>query len=263
MSALINQHLQVRAAIFPGSAQVQAMSWNQASEMHNPKDGRRGKASDVFGSYFSLTVIHTDFDPDWPITVEWPAVIRGLRGAFGVTQVNFADLLEVGSATVERWESGITVPFRGNGLELLTRLRPHLQTPLQAGQALNVAAAVVLPHITRPTAEYAGHYIAKLLTSGEHDHSDLGPALLSAMEVSRILVAIDPTGDELENTYFPLAARLHPRADLPAWAVELVETLERTTEGDRKLVLDLARRLGPRAKSTSCRLTGRVKVSVF
>jgi transcriptional regulator with XRE-family HTH domain len=212
--------------------------------LHNPKDGRCGRPSDKFDSYFTLTVIHSDFDPDWPITTDWPAVTRGIRGSLSLTQADFADLLGLGRATVERWESGRTVPFRGDGLQLLTMLRPHLQTPLQAGQALNVAASVVLPRITKPTAEYTGQYIANLLKSGKQDHSDLGAALLNAMETSRILVAIDPTGDELENTYFPLAARLRPQSDLPPWAVELVAILEQGTVADRRLVLDLVKRLG-------------------
>lgn len=243
ISALTGEHLRVRAAVFPGSAQVQALSWSQAALLHNRRDGRCGLPSDKFDSYFTLTVIHSDFDPDWPITTDWPAVTRGIRGSLSLTQADFAELLGLGRATVERWESGRTLPFRGDGLQLLTMLRPHLHTPLQAGQALNLAASVVLPRITKPTAEYTGQYIANLLKAGKHDHSDLGAALVNAMGTSRILVAIDPTGDELENNYFPLAARLRPQGDLPPWAAELVRALELATDGDRKLVLDLAKRL--------------------
>lgn len=242
-SKLINEHLRIEAATFPGSRQAQLRPWDRASQIHNPRDGSRGRHSDSYPGWFVLTVNHADFDPEWPITTDWPTVVRGIRRALGRSQADFAQLLDVGRATVERWETGRTIPFRGQALQLLTLVRPQLTTELQAGQALNLAAAVVLPHVTRPTAEYTGAFIAGLLKEGRHDHTDLAPALLNALTDARILVAIDPGGDELKDTYFPLAARLVNPSGLPGWALKLVDLLEGAADDDRALVIALAHRL--------------------
>lgn len=240
ISSNVTEHVRAGCSAFPGSKQAQSMPWSHATELFNGRDGR---PADRFESYFYLSVNHSDFDPDWPISTDWPAVVRGVRGALGRTQAEFAGLLGLGRATVERWEAGTTKPFRGNGLELLTLLRPHLRTPVQAGQALNVAAAVVLPHITQPTAEYSGQSIANLLNQGAHNHADMGPALLNALSTSHILVAIDPTGNELEDRFFPLAARFRPTGDLPRWASDLIDNIIRLDDRDRRLVTDLVGRL--------------------
>lgn len=241
-SELMADFVRSHAAAFPGSSQAQERPWSTAIQLFNGRDGTHGRPGDRYDSYFFTTVNHSDFDPDWPIATDWPAVIRGLRGSLRLTQADFAHACDLGRATVERWESGRTTPFAGNALELLTLVRRRLETPVQAGQALNLAASVVLPHITRPTAEYSGSQIAGLLKTGKHDHTDLGPALLAALTSARILVATEPGGDELEDTYFPLAARLRGLAPLPEWAQGLIENLQHVSESDRALVIGMAQR---------------------
>lgn len=242
-SRYVSEHARSHCALFPGSKQVQTLPWSQASLVLNRRDGSSGLPSDKYDGYFYLSVNHSDLDPEWPISTDWPAVVRGLRGSLNKTQAEFAELLQLGRATVERWEAGTAKPFRGNGLELLTLLRPHLENELQAGQVLNVAASVVLPHITQPTAEYSGQYLARLLNDGKHHHDDLAPAMLAALSTSRILVAIESTGDELEDTYFPLAARLHPAGELPRWAADLVDRIMRLDRQDQGLITNLVQRL--------------------
>ena len=187
-----------------------------------------------FGPFYYATVHHTEFDPDWPIVTDWPEVIRGIRGSLHANQPDFAELCGLGRATVERWESKRTVPFRGDALQLLTVVRSNLNTPVQAGQALNLAAAAVLPHITRPTAQYVGRDITSWLKKTKHDHSDLARGLLQALSQARILVPIDPDGDELENLYFPLAGALRRPTKQPNWAHGLIGDLQHVSTGDRK-----------------------------
>jgi transcriptional regulator with XRE-family HTH domain len=241
--SLINDYAVAHAAAFPGSSQAQGRPCDVVSERANNRNGHDGSPTDAYKTYFYATVFHTDFAPDWPIATDWPAVVRGLRGSFGLTQIQFADQLGVGRATLERWETGKTVPLRGDSLELLTWVRPHLRTPLQAGQALNLAAAAVLPHLTRPTSEYRGSDVVGPLRRGKHDHTDLGPALLSALETARILIAIEPGTDELDTLYFPLAGRLGASTSVPPWARGIVDDLSRLSTGDRELVAELAHRL--------------------
>jgi hypothetical protein len=152
---------------------------------------------------------------------------------------SFSDSVE---QPFERWETKRAMPFRGNAIQLLTLVRDHLETPVQAGQALNLAAAAVLPHITRPTAQYLGQDITSWLKTGKHDHSDLGRAVLQALVHARILVPIDSNGDELEDTYFPLAGRLRQPTEQPDWAHGLLCDLQHVSAGDRQLVIDLAHR---------------------
>lgn len=240
---LISEYTAAHGAAFPGSRAVQDRPWAIVAQLLNDRDGRNGQPHDGYGTYFFATIFHTDFAPDWPIASDWPAVIRGLRGSFGLTQAEFADLCGLGRATVERWEADKMTPFRGNALELLTLVRPHLRTPLQAGQALNLAAAAVLPHLTRPTSEYTGRDVVAPLRSGTHNHLDLGPALLNALETARILIVVEPGTDELDTVYFPLAGHLRDNSSLPAWAGSIVDDLARLSTADRKLVAILASRL--------------------
>lgn len=100
-----------------------------------------------------------------------------------------------------------------------------------------------MPQITKPTAQYTGHYIDAILKSGTHDHTDLSRALLTAFVDARILVAIEPGGDELEDTYFPLAGRLRKDSNVPAWTYDLIQYLTKVSDSDRQIVTDLARRL--------------------
>jgi hypothetical protein len=230
------------AAMFPATKQIEDMRWSSAVHVASSRGPDLAHA-EQFQSFFVTVVLFTDFDPEWPISTHWPYAIRGLRGSMGKSQADFASICGLGKATVERWEAARTLPFRGDALHLLTLIRPSLENPIQAGQALNLAAAAVLPGITRPTAEYTGAYIAGMLASGKHDHTDLARPLLQALVASRILVPIEPGGDELADAYFPLAGRLHNNSDVPSWAHQLVEDLGAASEPDRKLVLNLARRL--------------------
>lgn len=241
VSELTQEHAAVRAAMFPATADIESM--RSARTIHLSGRGPGGSSASQFESFFITVVLFTDFDPVWPIKTNWPYAIRGLRGSMRKSQIEFAELCGLGKATVERWEAGKTLPFRGDALQLLTLVRPHLHDPVQAGQTLNLAAAAVLPHITRPTAEYTGAHIVRLLSSGKHDHTDLARPLITALVDSRILVPIDPGGDELADTYFPLAGRLHQHNDLPPWAHQLIDDLAATSDSDRAFVLDLAKRL--------------------
>lgn len=240
--ALNEEFVRSGATAFPGSSQVQGLSWSVATHMAHDV-GPQGPWREPFGSFFYVATYHTNFDPDWPIVTDWPAVVRGLRGSLHVSQLDFADLCGLGRATVERWEAKRAVPFGGNALQLLTLVRDQLKTPVQAGQALNLAAAAVLPHITRPTAQYLGEEITSWLRLGKHDHSDLGRPLLQALVSARILVPIDPGDDELEDLYLPLPGRLRPPTEQPDWATGLIADLQRVSTSDRQLVVDLAHRL--------------------
>jgi transcriptional regulator with XRE-family HTH domain len=250
---LIAMHTRARAATFPGSRQAQARPWSIASLLSSRFDHERATHPEAYtadpGTYdafFYTTVYHSDFDPEWPITTDWPTVIRGLRGSFNVSQHDFAHMCKVGKASVERWETGRTIPLRGDALQLLSLIRPVLQTPLQAGQALNLAAAAVLPHLTKPTAEYMGTDLLKLLRSGKNDHSYLGAALISALVNARILVPLNFDDDALNDTYFPLAARRRVDHQSPDWASGLIDGMSALGSADRDLVLALVRRLAPR-----------------
>lgn len=230
------------ASPFPGSIQVQGRRWTVMSHLAN--DAAKGaRWDDPFGSFYFTTIHHTDFDPDWPILTDWRAVVRGLRGTLHLSQQGFADLCGLGRATVERWETNRAVPFGGNALQLLTIVRPSLTTPVQAGQALNLAAAAVLPHLTRPTARYLGQEIASWLRRDKHDHRDLTHALLEALVTARILVPVGLDDDELEKRlYLPLPGQLRRPVDQPSWADGLVSDLQEATDDDRQLVIDLAHR---------------------
>jgi len=241
VSELTQEHAALRAAMFPATADIESMRW--ASAIHLSGRGPGGSPAGQFESFFITVVLFTEFDPVWPIKTNWPYAIRGLRGSMRKSQIEFAEMCGLGKATVERWEVGKTLPFRGNALQLLTLVRPHLHDPIQAGQTLNLAAAAVLPNITRPTAEYTGASIASLLASGKDDHRDLARPLITALVDSRILVPIDPSEDQLAATYFPLAGRLHQHSDVPSWAHQLIVDLATACASDRSFVLDLARRL--------------------
>lgn len=220
------------------------MPWASAITCVADRKDYPASESGNYDGYFYTTVLHSDFDPEWPITTDWPSVVRGLRGSFGLSQAAFATMCGIGRATVERWEAGRMVPFGGDTLTLLTQVGPRLESAIQAGQALNLAAAVVLPHLTRPTAEYQGRDLVAFLNDGKHDHRYLGRGLLNALVASRILVPLHFEDDELDDSYFPLAARLRDPVGLPEWAPGLIDDLLAARESDRALVLELAARLG-------------------
>lgn len=249
-SDLGQEHARLGAALFPATAEVEGMKWSIASNFVGDESG---DSPPPFPFYFITTVYFSDFTPAWPIATSWPYAIRGLRGSMSLSQSAFAEICQLGKATVERWESGRAVPFRGDALQLLTLVRPHLVGDIQAGQALNLAAAAVLPKLTRPTAEYAGSMMRECLKVGKHDHRDLIHALLTALTTARILVPTDRSADSLEDTYLPLVGRLH-HDDLPVWAAELVDVAASVSEADRALLMRLARRLREPGGSDSARL---------
>ncbi|UUW88652.1 helix-turn-helix domain-containing protein [Pimelobacter simplex] len=160
-----------------------------------------------------------------------------------MSQARFAEAFGLGRATVERWEAGKAVPFKGDALQLLTLIRSHLNTPIQAGQALNLAAAVVMPRLTKPTAEYVGRELLAVLALGKHDHAYLGPGLLDALVTARVLVPLQYADEPMDDTYRPLAARLRDQRSLPDWAGHLIDDLLTMAPGDRQLVTDLVDRL--------------------
>lgn len=247
---LIAEFTRVGAAAFPGSRQAQERPWSVASHRSFRDDHERNLRPATFAadpgtidSYFFTTVYHSDFDPEWPIATDWPAVLRGLRGSFHMSQARFAEAFGLGRATVERWEAGKAVPFKGDALQLLTLIRSHLNTPIQAGQALNLAAAVVMPRLTKPTAEYVGRELLAVLALGKHDHAYLGPGLLDALVTARVLVPLQYADEPMDDTYRPLAARLRDQRSLPDWAGHLIDDLLTMAPGDRQLVTDLVDRL--------------------
>jgi transcriptional regulator with XRE-family HTH domain len=242
-STLMAQHTRARGATFPGSGQVQSMHWSVAVHADGAAQREYESHPQTYDAYFYTTVYHSDFDPEWPVSTDWSAVVRGLRGSFDASQAAFAEMCQLGRATIERWERGQMVPFRGDPLKLLTIVRPHLVTPVQAGQALNLAAAVVLPHLRKPTAEYAGRDLVAFLAAGKHDHRYLGPGLLKALVTARILIPLQVEDDELDDTYFPLAARLRDDSTLPSWAPGLIDDVMSVDESDREMLLGLARRI--------------------
>jgi transcriptional regulator with XRE-family HTH domain len=249
-SDLMAEFTKVGAAAFPGSRQAQERPWSVASHSSFRDDGERTAHQATFAadpgtidSYYFTTVYHSDFDPEWPIATDWQAVIRGLRGSFHMSQARFAETFGLGRATVERWETGRAVPFGGDALQLLTLIRSHLVTPIQAGQALNLAAAVVMPRLTKPTAEYVGRELLAVLTVGKHDHAYLGPGLLDALVTARVLIPLHYADEPMDDTYFPLAARLQSQKPLPGWAPQLIEDLLTMAPKDRELVTDLVARL--------------------
>lgn len=246
---LIAEYTRVGGVAFPGSKQAQegrpSLSIHQVNEGPVPTDWTA-----PFGSFFYRVRYHTDFDPEWPISIDWPAVIKGVRNSLHVSQAAFAQMCQIGRATVERWEKGTMLPFKGNAHQLLDLVRGHIVTPVQAGQVLNIAAAAVLPRLTRPTAEYKGREIANWLRSDRSDHSDLAYGLLGALTHARILIAIEGEDETLEDTYFPLAGRLHQPTEQPEWVARLLRDLGGLSPGDRRLVLAMTRRLAGSSVTT-------------
>ena len=57
---------------------------------------------------------------------EWFAFqIRGLRYRMGMTQREFADLMDVSGSTVSKWETGTHPPTRGHRIALTAINRMH------------------------------------------------------------------------------------------------------------------------------------------
>ncbi len=245
MDELSERFIECGAARFPGSSQVQTQTgWTSTAFLTASfPEGKGENPSD--GLVYFKTAHHTEFAPEWPVATDWPLVIRSLRSSLGMTQASFAAAAEIGTATVERWETGRSVPFGGDALQLLSLAAPLVDEPVQRGQLLNVAAAAVLPRITRPTATYKGTEIVNWLRSGKHDHRSLGDALLHTLREARILVPVEETGNELvDDEYFPLAGNLRGAAEEPAWLPEFIRLGSRLETSDRQVIVHLMRRLG-------------------
>jgi hypothetical protein len=101
-----------------------------------------------------------------------------------------------------------------------------------------------MPRLTKPTAEYVGRELLASLKVGKHDHAYLGPGLLDALVTARLLVPLHYADDPMDDTFFPLAARLQNQRSLPDWASQLIEDLLTMAREDRELVTDLVARLG-------------------
>lgn len=243
--SLTAQHERLGLARFPGSRQAQELDFTSSMQSMNLDEGHQSR-DDPFVMFFFTSIAHTTFDPEWPIEPNWPAMVRGVRSSLGLSQAAFAERCGFGRASVERWETGQSAPLHGNALQLLSAIRPHLSGPLQAGQALNFAAAAVLPQLAQPTARYTGAQIKQMLRAGADDHTDLALNLLAALVDSHILVVVETGRDELDSLYIPLAGRLASEAHTPGWLPELREHAEVMTAKDRGLLLSLARRLARR-----------------
>jgi hypothetical protein len=123
-------------------------------------------------------------------------------------------------------------------------LRPLASGPLAAGQLLNFAAAVVCPRLTRPSAIYTGGEVAAFLREKSLNHADLAPLLLEALTSSEVLVPVDDPNEGLNMRYIPLAGAGVLDREAEPWEGELRATARRLNPDDRKLWLDLGKRLG-------------------
>lgn len=208
--------------------------------------------SDVDGPlawFWISTPLHSSFAAEWPISVDVPLALRGFRCALGLSQVKFADAVGLGRLNVERWETGKSRPFRGHTLSLLDILRHLVDGPLSAGQLLNLAAAVVCPCLTRPTAIYSAREIAAPLAEKRIDHTDLAPALLEALVSSEVLVPLDPSDDSLDARYIPLVGVSTLNRETEPWESQLHAIAQRLDPKDRSLWLALGERLGRHSES--------------
>jgi transcriptional regulator with XRE-family HTH domain len=180
---------------------------------------------------------------EWPITVHVPSALAGFRHALRLSQVKFAAAIGTARLNIERWESGKSRPYRGNMHPLLTDVRRLVDSPTAAGQFFNLAAAAVLPRLTRPAGTYHRSQIREFLVHREDDHSDLADNLLDLFVDSEILTAIDPDDSSEEAAFIPrIGVQVLDREREP-WVVEVIAAAERLSDIDRKLWLSLADRL--------------------
>ena len=212
----------------------------------NPADwGKADKGgAGPFGTFEIWTHSHSEYDLEWPIAVSVPTALRGFRRSLGLSQKKLADALDVGRLNIERWETGVSRPYRGHTLTLMTLVKRLVVHPRSAGQFLNLAAAVVCPQMTRPTASYTTAQIRAMLRSGTDDHRYIAPALLHAFTQSEILVAVDPDDTPSNAKYISLVgARVADRRSAP-WEHRVLAVAERLGHADRDLWLTIGDRLG-------------------
>ena len=148
-----------------------------------------------------------------------------------------------GRLNVERWETGKSRPYRANLHPLLRVARPLVDPPTAAGQFFNLAAAVVLPRLTRPAGTYRRSQIRELLVNPESDNSDLTDNLLDFFVSGEILTALDPEDSSEEAAFIPrIGVQVLDREREP-WLVDLIAAGEKLSDADRKLWLAFADRL--------------------
>ena len=194
-------------------------------------------------SYELGMVLHGSLVSEWPITVHVPSALAGFRHALGISQVKFADAIGTKRLNIERWESGKSRPFRGNMYPLLTAVRPLVDSPTAAGQLFNLAAAAVLPRLTRPAGTYRRGQIREFLTHREGDHGDLADKLLELLVDTEILTPIDPDDSSEEAEFIPRVGVQVLDREREPWAADVIAAAQRLSEADRKLWLSLADRL--------------------
>jgi transcriptional regulator with XRE-family HTH domain len=188
-------------------------------------------------------VLHGSLVSEWPITVHVPSALAGFRHSLGISQVKFADAIATTRLNVERWESGKSRPFRGNIYPLLSSVRSLVDSPSAAGQLFNLAAAAVLPRLTRPAGTYRRQQVREFLTNREGDHGDLTDKLLDLLVDAEILMPVDHDDSSEGAEFIPrVGVQLLDREREP-WAAEVIAAAERLSAADRKLWLSLADRL--------------------
>lgn len=105
--------------------------------------------------------------------------------------------------------------------------------------------------MTDPAATHHATDIASRLRRDRKDGSDLTVGLIHALMISQILLPLDPdAGDEAEEYLSHAGVRTLHRL-MKTWHADLVETANVLTQTDRKLWLDLGRRLAGRGGVTS------------
>lgn len=231
-------------AHFPGYREVPSGAHRTHSWFENPLHFHEPNPASALAQFEISTIDHTSFAAEWPITPDSSAIVAGFRRSVGLTQAAFAQAISVSRVSVERWESGKIRPFRGDSLELLTALRPLATSPLSAGQLLNAAAAVVLPVLKRPTATYSGAFISDLLSSGRRRHSDLAPALLTALIDSKILAPVaDQNEGDLDAEYIALAGVVAVGRTEHSDSEDVLRVARSLSAHDRRLWIELGERL--------------------
>jgi transcriptional regulator with XRE-family HTH domain len=186
---------------------------------------------------------HSQLHLEWPIKPHLPTVLRGLRRSVGLSQAGFANALHVARVTVERWEAGTVRPFRGDLHTLLALVKPLARDQRSRGQLLGLAAAVVCPTLTRPTAIYTARQLASPLRSAWHDHRDLAPALVYALTCAEVIVALDEADESSDAQYLPVVGAGAVDRHSAPWEHRVVGVAARLSDRDRDLWVELGARL--------------------
>jgi transcriptional regulator with XRE-family HTH domain len=237
------KHTRTGAALFPAYGTVTPQAACSGVEFVNPFRDTPTSSTGQLDTFTIVVLRHSSFDAEWPIQINVPLALKGFRHTLGLSQVKFAKALGVGRLNIERWETGKNRPFGGHVLSLLTLLRPLVDCPLAAGQLLNLAAAVVCPHLTRPAAIYTQREIEIPLAEKRGEHLDLAPALVEALVHSEILVPVDPSEEGPEARYIPLVGIGAIDRKIEPWEPELRVIAHQLKPDDRKLWLTVGKRL--------------------